>query len=49
MIERVYTEGDDQNAHVIICLSHLLNIIFQRFVFRYAKKVDSALKKKLAP
>ena len=32
-------KGDDQNAHVIICLSYLINLLFQRFVFRNANNV----------
>ena len=39
-------KGNDQNAHVIICLSHLLNLLFQRFVFRNVKIVDFCVKKK---
>ena len=31
--------GDDQNVHVIICLSHLLNLLFKEFVFRNAKNI----------
>ena len=38
-------KGDDQNAHVIICLSHLLNLLFQRFVFRNAKNVYFCVEK----
>ena len=38
------TKGDDQNAHVIICLSHLLNPLFQRFV-RNAKNVYYCVEK----
>ena len=30
--------NDDQNVHVIICLSHLPNLFFKEFVFRTAKK-----------
>ena len=39
------TKGDDQNVHVMICLSHLLNILFQRFVFRNAKNFDFCIEK----
>ena len=39
---RVDTKGDDQNAHVIICLSHLQNLLFKEF---YEKIVDFSLEK----
>ena len=33
--------GDDQNAHVIICLSHLKNLLFKEF---YEKNVENTVK-----
>ena len=42
---RVDTKGDDQNAHVNFCLSHLLYLLSQRFVFRNAKYVYFCVEK----
>ena len=51
MVERVDTQGDNQNVHVIICLSHLLNnILYSKdLCLEMQKNVNSALKKKMTP
>ena len=37
--------GDDQNYNNLF-ISHLLNLLFQRFVFRNAKNIDFCVKKR---
>ena len=43
------TKGDDHNVHVIICLSHLLNLLFLSLCLEIRKTFISVLKKKMAP